>query len=76
MAILTKTLWWGYLDDQGVVRIKRYTTDKAIQNCEQMPFTKGIFEPFEAYDLKHAQQIIAKFLQEQADNETRKGKMS
>jgi hypothetical protein len=61
--------WWGYLDDRGVVHIKRYTNDKAIQNCEQMPFTKGIFDPFEAVDYAHARAKIAKFLDEQQFHE-------
>jgi hypothetical protein len=59
------SLWWGYLDDKGVVRIKRYTTDKAIWNCEQMPFCKGIFDPFPALNYEDAQRKIKQFLFEQ-----------
>ena len=62
-------LWWAYLDDTGVVRVKKYTTDKAIQNCEQMPFCKGIFDPFVADNYRHAQLKIAEFLKEQEGKE-------
>lgn len=65
MPILKKMRWWGYLDDRGVIHIKRYTSDRAIQNCEQMPFCKGIFDVFEAYDYTHARSIITTFLKEQ-----------
>ena len=69
MARKKLPLWWGYLDDTGVIRIKKYTTDKAIQNCEQMPFCKGIFNPFEARDYLHAQQLVIEFLNEQQNYE-------
>lgn len=65
MSIITKSRWWGYLDDQGLIHVKKYTTDRAIQNCEQMPFCKGIFDPFLAYDFNHAKMVIAKFVEEE-----------
>ena len=46
--------WWGYLDDQGVIHIKRYYTDWDLQKVEQLPFCKGIFEPFTAINREHA----------------------
>ena len=58
--------WWAYLDDTGKIHIKRYTNDRAIQNCEQMPFCRGIFNPFEAVDFAHAQKKIMIFLDEQS----------
>jgi hypothetical protein len=58
--------WWAYLDDTGKIRVKKYTTDKAIQNCEQLPFCKGIFDPFEAADYNHACKKIMMFLDEQS----------
>ena len=66
-----RSRWWAYLDDTGVIRIKKYTTDKAIQNCEQMPFCKGIFDPFEAWGYEDAKRKIAKFLDEQQYHEKR-----
>lgn len=65
MSLIKPLRWWGYLDDRGVIHIKKYTGDKAIQNCEQMPFCKGIFDPFEAWDSKDAKIKIKKFLDEQ-----------
>lgn len=49
-----RPLWWGYLDNEGIIHIKRYTNDRAIQNSEAMPFVKGIFDPFEAWDYEDA----------------------
>lgn len=65
------SLWWAYLDDQGVIRIKKYTDDKAIQNCEQMPFCRGIFDPFQARDYQEAQIKIMRFLDDQQYYEKR-----
>lgn len=64
--------WWAYLDDSGVIHVKRYKNDKIIQNTEQLPFCKGIFEPFEASSFYEAKQIIAMFLDlEQQDQKKR-----
>jgi hypothetical protein len=64
--------WWAYLDDTGVVRVKPYTGDKIIQNTEQLPFCRGIFDPFTADNLKHAQTKIAEFLTHQQVEEAKK----
>lgn len=57
--------YWAYIDDQGVIRIKLHTTDRAIQNCEQMPFCRGIFEPFYAHDYADAKRKIVEYLNKQ-----------
>jgi hypothetical protein len=57
--------WWAYLDDCGKIHIKKYTGDRIIQNTEQLPFCKGIFDPFTAINKIDAQRKIAKFLSEQ-----------
>ena len=59
---IKKQLWWAYLDTDGVIRIKKYTTDRAIQNCEQMPFCAGIFDVFTASTYQDAQNKIMQFL--------------
>ena len=64
--------WWAYLDDTGVVRVLPYTTDKIIQNTEQLPFCKGIFDPFTALSKQHAQQKISEFLTEEKLKEAQK----
>lgn len=61
-----KSHWWAYLDDEGVIKVRKYISDWEIQKCEQMPFCKGIFDPFEADNKIHAQHKIIKFLEEQA----------
>lgn len=48
--------YWGYLDDQGVIHVKRYHTDWDLQKCEQMPFCRGIFDPFTAANKREALQ--------------------
>lgn len=50
MGLIKPLIWWGYLDTDGAIHVKKYISDKALQNCEQMPFCYGIFDPFEAWD--------------------------
>lgn len=57
MGLIKLPQWWAYLDSEGIIHVKRYTTDKAIANCERMPYCKGIFEPFEACNYAEAQQM-------------------
>ena len=64
--------FWGYLDDLGIVRVKPYTGDKIIQNTEQLPFCKGIFDPFTADNIHHARQKIAEFLTKEQVQEAKK----
>lgn len=64
MALIKLPLWWGYLDDRGVIHVKRYTNDRVIQNCEQLPFCKGIFDPFEACNLQEAYKMCHEKLKE------------
>lgn len=54
--------YWAYLDDTGLIRIKPYTTDRIIQNTEQLPFCKGIFDPFLAENMLDARRKIMQFL--------------
>lgn len=63
--------WWAYLDDTGAIHIKPYRGDRIIQNTEQLPFCKGIFDPFTAASREHAKQKIMRFLDEQQYYEKR-----
>ncbi len=55
-------LFWGYVDDQGIVSVKYYTNDRVIEQMERMPWCRGIFDPFEAYTMDEAKQkCIAKY---------------
>ena len=62
MTLIKPFRYWGYLDDRGVIHIKKFVHDRQLQNCEQMPFCKGIFDPFEAWDYEDAKRQIMKFL--------------
>jgi hypothetical protein len=53
-----KLLFWGYLDDQGKITVKRYTDDRTIRNFEQMPWVKGIFDPFYCKDIWEARLMM------------------
>jgi len=64
--------WWAYLDDGGVIRVLPYTGDKIIQNTEQLPFCKGIFDPFKAKTKHEAQMMIANWLTEQQIEDAKK----
>lgn len=55
---MAKQLYWGYLDIYGKVHVKRYTTDRAIENAESFPLTTGIFDPFYAKSLEEAKSMI------------------
>ena len=53
-------LWWGYLDDERIIHVKRYISDTVIRNYESLPMVKGIFDPFVAIDYDHAKVAIYK----------------
>ena len=55
-----KHIFWGYIDDQQKIHLKKYTNDRQIENYERMPFVKGIFEPFYA---ESSEQAMTKILQ-------------
>lgn len=55
MAI--EVLWWGYLDTDGDIHVKKYVNDRAIENTERLPFCQGIFEPFYAANHHIAKQM-------------------
>lgn len=54
MGLIKGLLFWGYVDDEGVIHVKRYKNDREIANYELLPFCKGIFEVFEAYSIEEA----------------------
>ena len=57
--------YWGYLDIDGVIHVKRYVNDRAIENAERSGFTQGIFEPFQAQTLEIAKQMCYEQMHEQ-----------
>jgi hypothetical protein len=53
-------LFWGYVDYNEKIHIKRYTNDKAIRNAQDSGTTLGIFDPFYAKDIEEASHLILK----------------
>jgi len=65
MARIKGLLFWAYLDDEGRIHVKYYTDDRVIRNYEQMPFVKGIFDPFYAYSMAEARmKVLARYQEE------------
>jgi hypothetical protein len=56
---LAGLLFWGYVDIDGKTHVLKYTTDRVIENYEKMPYVKGIFGPFEAFDFQHARELVS-----------------
>jgi hypothetical protein len=54
MGILKRERWWGYLNVDGIINVMKYVDDKTIQNYEQLPMVKGIFDPFSAWGYEDA----------------------
>ncbi len=55
---MRKKMFWGYVDYNEKIHIKRYKSDRAIRNAQDSGTTIGIFDPFEAANLEHAAHII------------------
>jgi len=53
-----KNLFWGYLDDNGKIYVKKYVNDRQIANYESLPFVKGIFDVFVAANIQQAKMMI------------------
>lgn len=51
-------LFWGYVDLDEKINIKRYTTDRAIRNAQDSGTTLGIFDPFYARNIEEASHAI------------------
>ena len=62
---MTKKLFWGYVDYNQKVHIKRYKNDRAIRNAEESGTTIGIFDPFYADNIVEASHMILNKWREQ-----------
>lgn len=51
-------LFWGYVDYNEKIHIKRYTNDRAIRNAQDSGTTIGIFDPFYAKNIEEASHMI------------------
>ena len=66
MSKLTDGTWfWGFVDTEEKIHIKRYVDDRTIRNYEQMPFTLGIVEPFKAENIEEAALLVVQRWREQ-----------
>jgi len=52
------SLFWGYLDNEGQIEVKKYVNDRQIANYERLPFVTGIFDPFYAADIWEARRMV------------------
>ncbi len=58
-------LFWGYVDYEEKIHVKRYTNDRAIRNAQDSGTTLGIFDPFFARDIEEAShRILEKWREE------------
>jgi hypothetical protein len=56
--LIKKSIWWGYVDYNEKIHIKRYKDDRAIRNAQDSGTTLGIFDPFEAANIEEAAHMI------------------
>ena len=55
---MSRKLFWGYVDYDEKIHIKRYIDDRAIRNAQDSGTTIGIFDPFEAENIEIASHMI------------------
>jgi hypothetical protein len=58
MSLIKLPLWWGYVDYNEKIHVKRYKDDRAIRNAQDSGTTIGIFDPFEAPNIEAATLLI------------------
>lgn len=51
-------LFWGYVDYNEKIHIKRYKNDRAIRNAQDSGTTIAIAEPFYAANIEEAAHMI------------------
>lgn len=51
-------LFWGYVDYDEKIHVKRYRDDRHIRNAQDSGTTIGIFDPFYARDIEEATHMI------------------
>ncbi len=55
---MTKQLYWGYVDYDEKVHIKKYKGDAAIRNAQDSGTTIAICDPFYANNIEQAANIL------------------
>lgn len=65
MTMIKLPLWWGYVDYQEKIHVKRYKNDRAIRNAQDSGTTVAIVDPFEAANIEEAANILVQKWREQ-----------
>lgn len=58
-------LFWGYVDYEEKIHVKRYVNDRSIRNAQDSGTTIGIFDPFYAANIEEATHMILEKWREQ-----------
>jgi hypothetical protein len=58
-------LFWGYVDYEEKIHIKRYKGDRAIRNAQDSGTTIAICDPFYARNIEQAAHILLEKWREQ-----------
>lgn len=59
MPLKKMPIWWGYVDLNEKIHVKKYRgDDRAIRNAQDSGTTIGIFDPFEAPNIEIATHMI------------------
>jgi hypothetical protein len=58
---MNKTMWWGYLHQNGTIQVKRWFGDKAdyTTDCIGNEFVQHVVEPFSAKTSEEAREIVS-----------------
>lgn len=61
---MNKTMWWGYLHQNGSIQVKRWFGDHEdyTGDCEGNEFVQQVVRPFEADTREKATEIITQRL--------------
>jgi hypothetical protein len=55
-----KQLWWGYVNINGSIYVKRFYDLRDLQEARQSQFVKRVYGPFEVVNADEALEIIKK----------------
>jgi len=54
VVLLMANTWWGYLHVNGGIQVKRFFSQEDLDDANESPFVKRVFEPFEANSREQA----------------------
>ena len=59
---MDKIKWWGYLHQQGTLQVKRYFSQRDIDEAKESPFVASVFGPWEVNSREEALNKLRKEL--------------